>query len=259
MKQISEVEKYQIQHNKYDCDYIVDSTKKHCVIFSNCHGVVISELLRSVPEFTDIYNIYVILGYLYTKDEYNCPLTNTAKTSITNLLKICDVFMFQKCYRNHDFLSTYEENENSLQHLCKKSCKYVVLTNPQNTGLWSLHFPKNTKNTTIEEEFQKSCAKFLMKDKMSDTPVYNYFINNYRNVRLFIDRAHPSIYLFIEIVKKILEKLNIQHYKIFCVNNLNPCYLLGGFPHSIQDVNIHKLTYVEDSEVKNANNITTEC
>jgi hypothetical protein len=217
--------------------------------------LVISELLRSVSEFTKIYNTYVILGYLYAKDEYNCPLNETAKKSIENLLNNCDVFMFQKCYRNHDFLSTYEENKNSLQYLCKKSCKYVVLTNPQNTGLWSLYFPKNTQISIIMEEFNTSCAKFLEKDLNSDTSVYNYFINNYKTIRLFIDRAHPSIYLFIEIVKLILIKLDIQHFKIFDTSDLNPCMLLGGFPHSIQDVNIHKLNYVQENELNNANNI----
>jgi hypothetical protein len=255
MKSICDVELYQKTTGLYDCGYDVSETKKNCVIFSNCHGLVVSELLRNLKEFSEIYNIYLILPYLYTKDEYECPLNQMSKSNITNLLTNCDLFIYQKCYKNHDFLSTYKENNLSLQTLCKTACKHIILTNPQNTGLWSLHFNFPTDDEVILINFNDSLAKFKQKDEDSDTPIYNFFVENYRKKKLFIDRAHPTITIFNEVVKLIMNILEIKYDHIFDESNINPCNLLGGFPHTLQDVRIHQLEYVTLEEINLASKI----
>ena len=258
MKHISDIEKYQIEKQSFDCMYEIDENKQNCVIFSNCHGLVIAELLRTVPEFNSVFNIYLILGYLHMKDEYKCLLNEDIKNRISILMKNCDLFLYQKAYKHHDFFSTYDDNENALQKLAKPECKMIVLTNVQNSGLWSLHFPKDTTDDILMGKFTESCEIFKQKDLLSDTPVYEYFINNFKLIKLFIDRAHPSIHIFIKIVEKVLEKLHVKNDIIFDTADINPCNLLGGFPHSLQDVRVHGLKYVTLNEIIHAENFLNE-
>ena len=242
-KQIEEIEKVQKKSHDFSCGYPVFPWKKNIVIY----GFVISELLRHNPLIYETYNIYVILGYMYMKQrEYG--INEIPHSLIHNYVSICDIFIYQHCYDNHEILSS-----SNLLSLTKQGCKCIRLTNPQNSALWALHFSKENRTVVnIHDEYIKTMRIFKQTDELSDTPVYNYVVENIKYKKLFIDRPHPTLLLFYQIYIHLCNILKIEYVfytEEFLINNPNPCQLPGFLPHCSLDLKIHNLCYISPEEL----------
>lgn len=224
-KKILDVQELQ-KNNDFSCGYPSYPFKKNIVIYSNCHGLVISELLRYHEYIHEHYNVFLILGYLYDKkEEYN--VETIPLNTIYSFVKTCDVFIYQSCYHYNEDLSS-----ETMLDLCKPDCKKIHLTNPQNTALWSNHFPEKDRNIyTLHEEYISTMLQFKNNDSKTDTPVYKYVVENLKKYRLFIDRPHPTLRLFVEIVKYIWNILDVNVIEFddaTLEDNPNPCCLPGS-------------------------------
>lgn len=224
-KTISFVQNLQKQ-NDFSCGYPVYPFKKNIVIYSNCHGLVISELLRHHPVLFEKYNVFLILGYLYDKkEEYG--VTQIPVDIIQQFVVNADIFIYQKCYLENEHLSS-----DLLCGITKDSCLKIRLSNPQNSALWALHFPEHERNYfNIHEEYIKTMNIFKIQDEDSDTPVYRYIVENIKKYKLFIDRPHPTLRVFYEIVKYIWMKLEVEPVYLsddLLDSTMNPCELPGG-------------------------------
>ena len=221
----------------FSCGYPVYPWKKNIVFYSNCHGLPLSELLRHNPKIFNEYNVFLILAYLYDKkEEYN--VTDIPLDIIYNLVSIADVFIFQPCYQNKPDISS-----DTLLSKLKENSKTIKISNPQNTALWALHFPEHQRTYYhIHEEYIKSMTILKLRDQESDTPVYQYIVENLKKHKLFIDRPHPTFRLFIQIAKYIWDILDAEHLVFtdeYIDNNPNPCCLPGEVPKIDIDYDLH--------------------
>lgn len=231
-KKIIDVQELQKKQD-FSCGYPSYPFKKNIVIYSNCHGLVISELLRYHESIHENYNVFLILGYLYDKkDEYN--VEHIPLNTIYSFVKSCDVFIYQKCYTHNEDLSSY-----TMLSLLKEDCTKIHISNPQNTALWSDHFPEKERNIyNLHEEYISTMLKFKSQDDETDTPVYRYVVENLKKYRLFIDRPHPTLRLFLQIAHYIWDILNVNRIE-FDDSTLdkyyNPCDLPGSLEKSELD------------------------
>lgn len=61
----------------------------------------------------------------------------------------------------------------------------------------------------ILENFNTELEKFKMIDDNSDVKLYDFFMDNYKDKRLFYDVFHPTNLFFYEIFRQLLEKFDI--------------------------------------------------
>ena len=250
MKTCLEYEIAQDKYNNFTCNEIIDNNKKNIVIISNCHGVVICECLKKI--IGHLYNIYVIMSFRYRKYDYE-TYGKEDKKQIINILKNASICIYQLAYKNDSFFSTYKEDDNCMLNYCPKDIQKICFTNLQNTGLWSTYFiNENVTDQYILNNFQNSLKYFKNIDSQSDTPIYDIFVNNFQNIKMLIDVAHPTFYIFKIIVLKILEKLNMSHLynkELDSITCINPCNLMGGWFHTSRDIKIFQLKYVSEDEI----------
>ena len=232
-KKIFDVQELQKQ-NDFSCGYPTYPFKKNIVIYSNCHGLVLSELLRYHDSISTDYNVFLILGYLYDKcDEYE--VTHIPYDIIYSFVKTCDVFIYQKCYLHNEKLSS-----DTMLSFLKNDCLKIHISNPQNTALWSNHFLIEDRTIyNLHEEYISTMLKFKTQDEESDTPVYKYVVENLKKYKLFIDRPHPTLRLFVQICNFIWEKLDVNPivFDDYTLDNYpNPCDLPGSLEKSDLDI-----------------------
>lgn len=225
-KKIIDVQNLQKQLD-FSCGYPIYPYKKNIVFYTNCHGLVLSELLRHNPEVFEKYNIYLILGYLYEKkDEYNIELI--PYNIIHSMISSCDIFIYQNCYNGSELSSEL------MCSLLKEGSISIRITNPQNTALWAMHFDEDKRNYyNIHEEYVKTMTIFKHQDENSQTPIYRYIVENLRQKKLFIDRPHPTLRVFVEIAKYLWNYLGVKSIDFtdeYLDTNPNPCELPGEIP-----------------------------
>ena len=231
-KNIIDVQELQKQGD-FSCGYPIYPFKKNILFYSNCHGLVLSELLRHNPQIFEKYNVFLILGYLYDKkEEYN--VDNIPYDILYNLVSHTDIFIYQPCYNNKPLISS----DTMLSYLPEGS-QTIKISNPQNTALWALHFPEENRTYyNIHEEYIRTMSILKSQDEQSDTPVYKYIVENLKKHNLFIDRPHPTLRLFVEIAKYIWNILNVEPIYLtdeYIDLNPNPCYLPGSVPKTELD------------------------
>lgn len=210
----------------------VDSSEpkkqRNIVIFANCHGLVLRELLKqTVGEF----DIRAVLCYKVERTP-----------ELEGLLRRASVFIYMRVYKGSD-LSTFDE-PGSLLECLDPECERVVLTNAQNNGLWS-QYPCDDGD--YEKRWNDSLAKFKSCDEVSDTPVFDFFLSNYKRIKLFLDRPHPTMALFYQIYLHVCRHLCIHPIHVSedeLDQNQNPCQLPGGFSHTPFDIEFHGLEFV---------------
>lgn len=224
-KTIQEVQELQ-KNGDFSCGYPIYPFKKNIVIYSNCHGLVLSELLRHHPTVFKNYNVFLILGYLYDKkEEYG--VTHIPYDIIQQFIVNADVFIYQTCYLDNDQLSS-----DILSSITKDSCQKIKLSNPQNSALWAGHFPEETRTYyNIHEEYIRTMQHFKSQDEQSDTPVYKFVVEQLKKKQLFLDRPHPTLRVFYEIIKHVWNILGAEELffsEEMLESNKNPCQLPGG-------------------------------
>ena len=224
-KPITHVQELQ-KNGDFSCGYPIYPFKKNIVIYSNCHGLVLSELLRHHPVLFEQYNIFLILGYMYDKkEEYG--VLHAPIDVIQQFVVNADVFIYQSCYSYHPDLSS-----EALCNITKDSCIKIKITNPQNTALWALHFPEEKRTYyDIHEEYIRTMKIFKEQDEQSDTPIYRYIVEHLKKYQLFIDRPHPTFRVFYEIAKYLWKRLNVDPLYLsdeILDESKNPCELPGS-------------------------------
>ena len=93
------------------------------------------------------------------------------------------------------------------------------------------------------------------KEENCDIKISEYILSNYKEKKLFLCQNHPTTYIFKNITKQILNKLNIQfnNFDENFINN-NNFYLGNEYVFSKYDIDYHNLKFqvnINDNFIKN--------
>lgn len=213
-------------------------------IMFNCHMDEIVDNLKRNQDVNRKYQIFTLsLNQYLVKDR---PYYNNTSLDIThvNILQKTDILILQIINKDRGFL-----NNSEVIKLCKDDCNIIKIPHYrcsiyEHTFIdgcrekhniiksWKLHEKINdignvadTKKI-IEEEINKvniyssdellenmesKLNEFRDIDALSDVSMLDFFINNYRNMKLFQGRGYPSSMFFHELSNKIImTKLGCQ-------------------------------------------------
>lgn len=245
--------------------------KKTCILFTNCHGGRIRQILNTHPAFSEDYNIVY-----YRADLRKVPPIKE--------LRNCSLFIYQ-------YLSEKKWNKVCSENILKmlpKSCISVRIPKLSWRVFWPLwsedpikttdnYFPsgrhpygdsfliqKTDKHERIEKiieqymslNLSKYCNldkelennyKYLKKEENSkDIDLADYIIENFRNKFLFSVINHPCLDLLYKEVNFILKGLSYSTLKAFPLNTAVQDweYYLPIHPSIIQYFN---LTFVTET------------
>lgn len=226
------------------------------LIYANCQGYLLSKFFES---YNKLYNNNIDIYYFsnYTNIEINetnkfndilknCDVfiyqhnkgNTNIKYDINQLKDTCIKIKIVWWIFNGFWIdSTY----NPYKQIIYNNIKYTFLETEWNDiilQLYGIHNSfinfygsyndvKNKINNMIIDKnkiydfFNYQCDKFKNIDINSDIPMYDYFINNYKNQELFHCPIHPTNYFLFEVFKRILYKLNLINSKISNINEKN--------------------------------------
>lgn len=210
---------------------------KVCVIYGNCQGQIISEILKLYPKFCKEYKIYHL---------YNILLINEKK----DLMKACplhqtNLFIYQPIRDEHGIYSTNHIINNILPKDCKLiSFPYIynnalhVLANKTNNnnvfpnrtieyeeiyGAYIIHQLLDqglTQNQIIEKflnleidfdlenRFQKSIDILRTREQYTDIKISQFILDNYKDIKLFIKANHPTVPIYVECIQQLFRLLD---------------------------------------------------
>ena len=215
------------------------------VIYSNCQGNAIKALLNEKL----LCNYYQISNYQYFNKPNNLPF---------EILKSADIFIFQFTNKSHGICSTDPNSDNNIFSFLKKDCIKIGIPSIFQSSFWpiipnfgsctdgheiiielkkkkSLNeilelYDDNKIDFKINERFDKceSHTKEIEQYYLDSTsliiiPITDFIRNYYKNYRLFMTHCHPSIYIYLHIVNKIIKIINNKIYekdKIQCFENI---------------------------------------
>lgn len=210
---------------------------KNIVIFGNCH---FQEIQRNIIQYKKIRAHY-LPHYISINSYVDLNASLLGKTYFTdthiNLFKNADILIYQNIETDRGFLNNKEVGKlipkncikikiphyrSSIYHYSFYETPYFEemkqLVDKEETVNQKItcikDFIKNINETTqdtnsFDKFITKELTHFKKIDSYSDISMYDYFINNYKKIKLINGRSYPtSIFMFI-LSKKILEKLNI--------------------------------------------------
>lgn len=251
------IQDYEKLNKSYKFIFNESIDKKNIVIFSNCQGAFIHNLLSS-HSISSEYNIYMILCYLFIEElDYN---------KIIDIIKKADIFIYQYVYKTNDILSTYDTSSTIMKSL-KNECKLISFTNIQNDSLYLHRHPelssfvkkKNIKNIENDfSEFQieisdKTNQILRNKDKLCDIKIVDYLDKHKYDHQLFIDKYHPTSFVLLEITNRILDLLKYKRIDMNITKNI--MNYSGESSHSIIDKSFHNLNFVDKNELNIGNEL----
>jgi hypothetical protein len=229
----------------YDCGV----PSKNIIIFGNCH---FQEIQRNIIQYQEIRDNYLPY-YICINSYVDVGASLSAKQYFTlehiNLFKKADIIIYQNIESDRGFL-----NNKEVEKLIPKNCikikiphyrssiyHYSFYETPYFEEMKQLvdkeetvnqkitcikDFIKNINETTqdtksFDEFITKEITHFKKINSYSDINMYNFFISNWKNIKLFMGRSYPSSYFIFILTKKILEKLNIYENLTFetTINN----------------------------------------
>ena len=213
--------------------------RKHkiMVIFGNCH---FQEIRRNIIYYQEIRNNY--LPHLISINSYVGENTSLCDQSYfikehIELFKKADILIYQHIETDRGFL-----NNKEVLKLIPKNCIKIKIPHFRTSIYHYSHYEKpyfkemkqlvdkeetvNQKITCIKDFIKNinettqdtnSFDKFITKEithfkkinNNSDVDMYDYFLSNWKNIKLFNGRGYPSSYFMFILTKKILAKLNI--------------------------------------------------
>ena len=181
------------------------------LIFFNCHGVYI--------------NYWLIKSGLFLKEEImKVPIQDLLSEqilpeNIKEFAKKCDIMIIQyiKTDRgelNHTFLKNLNKNAKCIiiPHYTSEIYHY------ENFHICN-HYEEicSLKQNYINKEKIESCINNIIeKDKHSDIKMAEFFKNNFDKNILFIDKYHPTGFIFYEMVRQISLVLNLKNRTFDC-------------------------------------------
>ncbi|MBR5407634.1 MAG: hypothetical protein IK111_08330 [Lachnospiraceae bacterium] len=230
-----QLEKYGL---KEFCDFIkADAYNKKIVFINgNCYSRYIGILLRRCEEFNNIYYVYDDTSILSHPNEID-----------SNLLRNCDVFIHQDIQMGNKYSDIFADAM-TIPKL-KKECISICI--PNLVGFGGLLYPqayfsddfendmfpnrdcivdglikhgysiddivnivctcKIFSDSMLMNEYKTIVSKFREREKEWDIKIIDYIVENFRSIKCFVDRAHPTDIVFRVIIKGILEILNIEY------------------------------------------------
>lgn len=209
------------------------------VIYSNCHGEVLKQMLLILSNELDIKNIKRYCNF------EELDKNNKLNNNVLNDLKKCNLFIYQP------FNKTHCNNEWDVNNLIKylntnalifrinyyrfkgfhfnnefhpfynydnyykfnKLSKYGLDNNLKKYNGKSIdkliEFINNIQynSTDIINNFEKGLELFKVIDNCSDVNMYDFFINNYKKYRMFHDVYHPTNIFIYESLRQLVEKI----------------------------------------------------
>ena len=248
--------------------------KKIMVIFGNCH---FQEIQRNIIQYQQIKNNYLphyicINSYFQSlKDkQYFIP-------EHIDLFKKADILIYQHIETDRGFLNNSEVEKliprncirikiphyrSSIYHYSWYETPYFEemkqLVNKEETVNQKIKcikdFIKNInetiQDTNLFDKFiTKEITNFKKVDSYSDVSMYDYFLSNWKQIRMFNGRSYPTSYFIFILSKKILEKINIYQNLSFTqmINNRTtyPRYFAQNTNYPLFDFwyNYNKFTF----------------
>ena len=215
--------------------------KKNMVIFGNCH---FQEIQRNIIQYNEIrknYLPYYICINGYVGNSLGPKTSNEGKKNFTQdhieLFKKADIFIYQNIESDRGFLNNKEvlklvpsncikikipHYRTSIYHYSwyknpyfDEMKKQINLEKTQINKIVKIKkYIKNINETTqdiklFDEFIEKEVDDFKNVNNSSDINMYDFFISNWKNKKLFMGRGYPSSYFIFILTKKILEKINI--------------------------------------------------
>ena len=233
------------------------------VLYTNCQGKGIKFFLE---EFLKKMNISFKLDFIFSY------ISIFEETSLDyEVIKKCDLFLFQPVSSGHLCYSTDENQELSVIHYLPKHCQKISFPYIYNDSLWSL-FPNGEDITGKEyilkykqqgaslqdifkmyddyeidfnykQRYQNTLKVLMEGEKRCDIKISRFLHDNIISKKIFITQNHPTSIVFINVVEKIIEKLNYE-YK-FCEKkyDFNEAKLECYWPHNKIDLNYWNFSY----------------
>lgn len=227
---------------------------KNILIYSNCHGGIIKLMFEKHNLINNEVNVNYFFNYENLHNEKLSP-------EHLSLLKSCDIFIYQP-FNKHFNHTEYDIkhiknclNENALiirinYYRFKGfwyNCNYFTFNyfegyqfaETNNSGLYNGVVNISNKNNKddiksyinnikietneLDKFFNIELNNFKKIDDNSDVNMYDYFLSNYKNIKLFHDPYHPTNHFFYEIFKqlvKIIFKKNLISNDLYFIDSL---------------------------------------
>lgn len=226
------------------------------VIYANCQGIGIKYFLRKHQNLSNCEIIHIRL------DELAKGITDLNSNTIYQF-KTCDILIFQHL-KDKKYGNVTTDN---IKNILKSNCKTISFPYIYNNSFYPVKGPLIIKQSHISkpcsiiydnsqtitslidngkslkeiiEMYKNSAIDFnyhnrweytqkTLKDKEvgCDIAVSNFIADNFKKERLFLLSNHPSSVIFIYVVNKILDILDMSPINI-PVYGLNDCNLPGG-------------------------------
>lgn len=177
------------------------------VIYCNCHGVIYKYLF---DKYFPQCNIKLLANFPISNDNFKFNINQKL------IFQNADLFIYNPM--NKDWKS--EKNINYVKTLLKPSCKCIKVAYYRFDGFYiDYKYETNLKGVinnnynyyNFHDDFLNSLKKFKeLDEKMSDIKMYQYFINNYKTTKLFVDSRHLSPIFFYNIFISMCKHVNIN-------------------------------------------------
>jgi len=190
---------------------INNNTPKNIVLFGNCHITTIGFILNHL--LNKEYNIHIILSWYCDKigfDHFNMEYIND---KITNLVKHCDVFIYQK------HIKDYGINATNINNGVKPSSITLLLPN------FHLSF-----HSIDLAEYNRSLQMLDYNIINSDFKDF-YFLIEHKYIRFFNIPEHPTHYILFLLSTCIYSKIKDSVYTPCSIHKYNDIRLRHNFLH----------------------------
>jgi len=241
---------------------------KNIVIYSNCQGKAIIDILKHHITFCkdyDIENFINIINYEIIKNKEDIPIKS---------LEACDLFIHQPIKDKHGIYST----QNIISYL-KPECIQISFPYIYNDSFWELLYnPKenhinnkvvcdlklegyslneiklmilnNCIDYNFKERFERNMTILRENEENTLIKVADFIEENYRDHLLFHTYNHPTSYLLTYVAKEILKLLNYSlnelapsQHSIFYENYFEP-------PMGQAVIDYYKFTFIQEPMYK---------
>lgn len=216
------------------------SGKKIVVVNANCHGTALVKFLKSSKSFTELFEIYPLPAIQ----------ENTEKRINNAILSEADVFIHQYIRENNSVAYELSDQV-TVRQLKKSCLNLVIpnlvglgkwlypnlgeiiLDDTKQKNLifrddildeavrnnvcsdisfYIDFFNKYEYSTKILDDlYEQNMMKLKERQKKWNVNIYDFVINNYKSIPMYVDAGHPSKYVMYEIGRKTLESLSIKN------------------------------------------------
>jgi hypothetical protein len=186
------------------------------VIYMNCIGNQIKKFFNEIGIECDHIVNYIEMKSGHSPDKYNDLLSNA------------DYFIYQPFNKHHKTHIWYPVN---LFRYLNDNCKKIKINYYRFKGFWEeprykTDYHHLKYDFDVKQNFEDSLKKLKMIDDNSDIQMFDFFVRNYKSVKLFHDCYHPTNFFIKEMCKQICQLIDINlvilfDSNIFTIDELN--------------------------------------